>query len=238
MNLSYHFISNQYIISPTTIIHYFNNIIKMYILLTLLFIIPYINTYILYIFLLIFLFLIIFNKLLYYYIKDIKYIMLILFVYTLQHIKSIQLISHKHLIGIYYHIIYSLPHYLIRLTSIIFLYLIILKFLLFTTTSENLFNTLFNGLIKLKIIKHSIINTFILITLSSYQMIDRLIYNIYMIQLFIIIHTNNYNSSCNKINFFLVLSLIYKYINNILKDVDKISYTLYIRQINIFNLLN
>lgn len=227
MQSSEKFLSNHYLISPISSLHHVNHALRIYGLTFILLCIPFIHNKKLKIIITVINLILIYNKSLLHYFQDFRYICITLFFYYLIYIKNIK----YNYINFKINFINSLPNYLIRITYIVILYFIILRILVLTTPSEYIFIYLFD--IITKFICFDFI--FILITSLSYQLLDRLLYNLEILQLFIIINKHYWINQSFNINKKLFINLTHKYIHNLLQDAEKISYILYSRKIKIFS---
>lgn len=235
MELSNKFLSNYYIISPKTSLHYLHKIIKIYGLILILFLILFLNSKNLKKIVYIFIILLVYNKQLFLYFQDFKYICITLFVYYLIYLKEITYHSIELKITIIDVFISIIPNYLFRITYIIILYYIILRILLLTTPSEYIFIYLFHLIKNIIQFNSTYTHVFILITSLSYQLLDRLLYNLEMIHLFTIINKNYYKDQSFSMNKKITCSLVNKYVNSIFQNAEKISYILYSRKLQILS---
>ena len=233
MKLSQQIFSNCYVISPQTKIHYMNRTKKVYGLFLILSLTPFLKNRGLKTVSAFSTMLFIYNKQLIHYFQDFKYIFLILLFYFLINIKHLILNNVQFTLQYSIQLMQVLPNYILRITHIIYIYFFLLRIITLTTPSEYTFNYLLYFFIKIIYARLLFIQIFILITSLSYQLLDRLIYNIHILQLFIKIHTHKQKYITFIWNKKLLLSLINKYIVNIFQDVEKISYTLYNRQLSL-----
>lgn len=233
MKLSKQMFSNCYIISPKTKVHHMNRTKKVYVLFLILSLTPFLNNKNLKTISAFSTLLLMYNKQLIHYFQDYKYIFVIFLFYFLICIKY--LIFNNTQFTLYYciQVIKILPNYIVRITHIIYIYFFLLRILTLTTPSEYIFNYLFYFIMKIIHFRFLFIQIFILITSLSYQLLDRLIYNVQILQLFMKTHIYKQEYTffrcCQK----LLFKLINKYIINIFQDVEKISYALYSRQLSL-----